>query len=183
MYKRQALGRAQTLRLQSNQVNVISHPQGGGFGGQGGPRGPDIAALAWSAGSDGNIYRELDAAGRAALAGDGAPLLRLAARTGLNGSLADGWAADLYSVGHAVGVPCTDYPQPFDMGASSAVRAEQYNAAVAALPGDAFAPFSNRQWLNNPIQDYYLRRVEGGKNKAIGVAIKAYEDPATGCKL
>ncbi len=36
---------------------------------------------------------------------------------------------------------------------------------------------------NNPIQDYYLRRVEGGKNKAIGVAIKAYEDPATGCKM
>ncbi|MBK7171153.1 MAG: xanthine dehydrogenase family protein molybdopterin-binding subunit [Gammaproteobacteria bacterium] len=40
-----ALGRAQTLRLQSNQVNVISHPQGGGFGGKGGPRGTDIAAL------------------------------------------------------------------------------------------------------------------------------------------
>ncbi len=36
---------------------------------------------------------------------------------------------------------------------------------------------------NNPIQDYYLRRVEGGKNKAIGVAIKAYEDPATGCQM
>jgi branched-chain amino acid transport system substrate-binding protein len=36
---------------------------------------------------------------------------------------------------------------------------------------------------NNPIQDYYLRRVEGGKNKAIGVAIKGYEDPATGCKM
>ena len=35
----------------------------------------------------------------------------------------------------------------------------------------------------NPIQDYYLRRVEGGKNKAIGVAIKAYEDPAVGCKM
>ena len=116
--------------------------------------GPDIAALAWSAGSDGNIYRELDAAGRAALAGDGAPLLRLAARTGLNGSLAGGWAANLYSVGHAVGVPCTDYPQPFDMKASRAERNAQYNAAVAALPNDAFAPFSNQQWLNNPIQDY-----------------------------
>lgn len=117
-------------------------------------KGPDIAALAWSAGSDGSIYRELDAAGRAALAGDGAPLLRLAARTGLNGSLAGGWAANLYSVGHAVGVPCTDYPQPFDMAASPAERTTQYNAAVAALPNDAFAPFSNQQWLTNPIQDY-----------------------------
>ena len=117
-------------------------------------KGPDIAALAWSAGSDGNIYRELDAAGRAALAGDGAPLLRLAARTGLNGSLAGGWPANLYSVGHAVGVPCTDYPQPFDMRASATERSQQYDAAVAALPNDAFAPFSNQQWLTNPIQDY-----------------------------
>lgn len=117
-------------------------------------KGPDIAALAWSAGADSSIYRELDAAGRAALAGDGAPLLRLAARAGLNGSLADGWAADLYSVGHAVGTPCTDYPQPFDMAASSAERTLQYNAAVAALPNDAFAPFSNEQWLTSPIQDY-----------------------------
>lgn len=116
--------------------------------------GPDIAAVAWSAGADGNIYRELDAAGRAALAGDGAPLLRLAARTGLNGSLAGGWAANLYSVGHAVGVPCTDYPQPYDMAASSAERTAQYHAAVSRLPNDAFAPFSNQQWLTNPIQDY-----------------------------
>ena len=43
-------------------------------------------------------------------------------------------------------------------------------------------PFSLSR-ANNPIQDYYLRRVEGGKNKAIGVAIKAYEDPAVGCKM
>lgn len=116
--------------------------------------GRDIAALAWSAGADGAIYRELDAAGRAALAGDAAPLLRLAARAGLNGSLAEGWAANAYSVGHAVGVPCTDYPQPFAMAASPEERASQYRAAVAALPADAFAPFSNEQWLNSPIQDY-----------------------------
>ncbi len=40
-----ALGRAHTLKLAANQVNIISHPQGGGFGGKGGPRGTDIAAL------------------------------------------------------------------------------------------------------------------------------------------
>ncbi len=40
-----ALGRAASLNLPSNKVNVISHPQGGGFGGKGGPRGTDIAAL------------------------------------------------------------------------------------------------------------------------------------------
>ena len=43
-------------------------------------------------------------------------------------------------------------------------------------------PFSLSK-ANNPIQDYYLRRVEGGKNKAIGVAIKGFEDPAVGCKM
>ena len=36
---------------------------------------------------------------------------------------------------------------------------------------------------NNPVQDMYLRRVEGGKNKAIGVAIKGYADPAPGCRM
>jgi len=36
---------------------------------------------------------------------------------------------------------------------------------------------------NNPVQDYYLRQVVNGKNKSIGVAIKGYADPATGCKM
>ena len=40
-----ALGRSAALNLLPNKVKVISHPQGGGFGGKGGPRGTDIAAL------------------------------------------------------------------------------------------------------------------------------------------
>jgi branched-chain amino acid transport system substrate-binding protein len=36
---------------------------------------------------------------------------------------------------------------------------------------------------HNPIQDIYLRRVEGNANQVIGVAWKALEDPARGCKL
>ncbi|HEY8244195.1 MAG TPA: ABC transporter substrate-binding protein [Casimicrobiaceae bacterium] len=36
---------------------------------------------------------------------------------------------------------------------------------------------------NNPVQDYYLRQVVNGKNKSIGIAIKGYADPATGCKM
>ena len=35
---------------------------------------------------------------------------------------------------------------------------------------------------NHPIQDIYLREVQGGLNKVIGVAAKALEDPAIGCK-
>ncbi|HWQ38218.1 MAG TPA: ABC transporter substrate-binding protein [Burkholderiales bacterium] len=36
---------------------------------------------------------------------------------------------------------------------------------------------------HNPIQDIYLRRVENGDNKVIGVAWKALEDPARGCRM
>ncbi|HMN83672.1 MAG TPA: ABC transporter substrate-binding protein [Burkholderiaceae bacterium] len=36
---------------------------------------------------------------------------------------------------------------------------------------------------HNPVQDIYLRKVEGNENKVVGVAIKALADPARGCKL
>ena len=36
---------------------------------------------------------------------------------------------------------------------------------------------------HNPIQDIYLRRVEGNANQVIGVAWKALEDPARGCRM
>ena len=36
---------------------------------------------------------------------------------------------------------------------------------------------------HNPIQDIYLRKVEGNANQVIGVAWKALEDPARGCKM
>ena len=79
----------------------------------------------------------------------------MAARTGLNGRLSGGWAAEAYSVGHAVAVPCTDYPQLYDMTASPEERERQYAAAVAALPHDAFCPFHAMSMAAAiPIQDY-----------------------------
>jgi branched-chain amino acid transport system substrate-binding protein len=36
---------------------------------------------------------------------------------------------------------------------------------------------------HNPIQDIYLRKVVGKENKVVGVAAKALEDPARGCKI
>ena len=36
---------------------------------------------------------------------------------------------------------------------------------------------------HNPVQDIYLRKVEGGQNKVVGVAIKALADPAAGCRM
>ncbi len=36
---------------------------------------------------------------------------------------------------------------------------------------------------HNPVQDFYLRKVEGKQNKVVGVAAKALADPARGCKM
>ncbi len=35
---------------------------------------------------------------------------------------------------------------------------------------------------HNPVQDIYLRKVEGKENKVAGIAVKALADPARGCK-
>jgi branched-chain amino acid transport system substrate-binding protein len=36
---------------------------------------------------------------------------------------------------------------------------------------------------HNPIQDIYLRKVEGKENKVIGVAVKSLADPGRGCRM
>jgi branched-chain amino acid transport system substrate-binding protein len=36
---------------------------------------------------------------------------------------------------------------------------------------------------HNPVMDVYLRQVEGGVNRILGVASKDLADPATGCKM
>jgi branched-chain amino acid transport system substrate-binding protein len=65
-----------------------------------------------------------------------------------------------------------------DIGSRDAVIAAMENASIDSPRG---------RWMmskaHNPIQDIYLRRVENGDNKVIGVAWKALEDPARGCKM
>ena len=36
---------------------------------------------------------------------------------------------------------------------------------------------------HNPVQDFYLRKVDGRENKLGAVAVKALADPARGCRL
>ena len=59
-------------------------------------------------------------------------------------------------------------------------------AVIAAMEG-AVINSPRGQWTmsraHNPIQDFYLRRVENGDNKVLGVAWKALEDPARGCMM
>ncbi len=60
------------------------------------------------------------------------------------------------------------------------------DAIIAAMEG-AVIDSPRGRWTmskaHNPIQDFYLRRVENGDNKVIAVAWKALEDPARGCSM
>jgi len=111
-----------------------------------------LIALVNNAGSDAGVYRELDAAARAVLRHhDGAPLLRLAAKSLY---IDDGGPVAEWSAGQYVAVSCNDYPQAFDMRASAAVRRAQYEAAADALPDDVFAPFTVREWTTSPVAEF-----------------------------
>jgi pimeloyl-ACP methyl ester carboxylesterase len=105
-----------------------------------------LVDLVQDAGSESLIYRELDPAVRAALAGDEVPLLRMVAenRAYLHG--AGGDPAE-YSNGLYWAVACADYPQLFSLQSSPAERRRQLEAALASPPSGAFDPFTAREWV------------------------------------
>src|SRR3954468_18696843 len=113
-----------------------------------------LVDLVSDAGPDPVVYRELDAAVRAAPAGDRVPLLRLAAQSrsfDRSPSPDELWSTGLYFA-----VSCIDYPQLYDMQASPAVRRRQFADAIGTAP-DAFAPFTPEEWLRKGAwaEDYY----------------------------
>ena len=61
-------------------------------------------------------------------------------------------------------------------------RAEIVKAMETAKIDSPRGPFALNKG-HNPIQDIYLRKVEGKENKVIGVAVKNLTDPPRGCKL
>jgi len=36
---------------------------------------------------------------------------------------------------------------------------------------------------HNPVQDFYLRKVEGVENKVVNIAVKGLADPGRGCRM
>jgi len=64
----------------------------------------------------------------------------------------------------------------------TAKRAELVKAMETAKLDSPRGPFALTR-SHNPIQDIYLRKVEGKENKVIGVAVKNLTDPPRGCKL
>jgi pimeloyl-ACP methyl ester carboxylesterase len=104
------------------------------------------------AGADQGVYRELDPAIRAVLdRHDDAPLLRLAEMEIYTGNSGP---AGQFNDGSYQATTCLDYPQPFSYAVSPAQRQRQYDAAVAALPRNLFAPFTVREWVTEPQEEF-----------------------------
>ncbi|HTT10094.1 MAG TPA: ABC transporter substrate-binding protein [Burkholderiaceae bacterium] len=61
-------------------------------------------------------------------------------------------------------------------------RAEMIAAMEKARVDSPRGPFTLGK-SHNPVQDFYLRKVEGKENKVIGVAAKALADPGRGCRM
>ena len=113
--------------------------------------------LVTAAATSPTIYRELDAAGRAALRVKKPyyrPLLRLAAETFYVGGAGP---ARLYSEGLYVAVACNDYPQPYNMTAPIDARPALYQSSIEDLELNdpkAFKPFTVEEWVTSPVEYY-----------------------------
>ncbi len=112
----------------------------------------ELIQLVNNAGSDNGVYRELDAAGRALLRDhDPVPLLRLTEQevyTGTSGPVRE------FNDGLYQATTCLDYPQPFSYAQTPAQRAASYARALAGLPPGAFAPFTIREWVTEPDEEF-----------------------------
>ncbi len=110
--------------------------------------GPTLVYVAFNATYAPPTYRELDAAVRAALAGDAVPIGRLAAEVLFTG--AGGGSPSAYSEGLDAAASCQDYPQLYDMTAPPSTRQAQFAAAVAAQrqsAPDVYGPFTVDEYL------------------------------------
>ncbi|MFS8976067.1 ABC transporter substrate-binding protein [Cupriavidus necator] len=61
-------------------------------------------------------------------------------------------------------------------------KADLYKAMGAAKIDSPRGAFTLSK-AHNPVQDFYLRKVDGRENKVSSVAVKALADPARGCRL
>jgi pimeloyl-ACP methyl ester carboxylesterase len=104
--------------------------------------------------------RETDAAARAYVAGDTAPLLRLMAETRVTvDSRDESQSAVRFSAGLAAAVMCQDAPQIFDMSLDPARRAAARDVAIAKRKrsvADTYAPFTIDEYRGMPLDYSFL---------------------------
>jgi branched-chain amino acid transport system substrate-binding protein len=91
-------------------------------------------------------------------------------------SEADVYAMQGYDAAQLLGVG-------LDAVKGDARRRKEVVAAMESAKIDSPRGAMTLSRAHNPVNDIYLRRVEGKQNKVIGVAAKALADPARGCKL
>ena len=114
-----------------------------------------LVNLAANAGFDPIGYRQLDAAVRAGLAGDEAPLLRMAALAEFYDN-ATPVQPRWYSDGLYFAVSCSEYAQLFDMGVPPAARRKELATAIRRAPQRQFRPFTAGEWSQlNAYSDAY----------------------------
>jgi pimeloyl-ACP methyl ester carboxylesterase len=107
-----------------------------------------LVNLVSDAAEDTQIYRDLDAAGRALLdEGDPAPLLRLYVQRLAVDEAYFGLPTSEYSVELYIADACLDYPQLFKMNVPNATREAEFLTAEAGIPASTFSPFSSSEWL------------------------------------
>lgn len=104
--------------------------------------------------------RETDAAARAFVTGDQAPLLRLMAETLSSVDSRDPSGSPVtFSAGLAAAVSCHDEPQIFDMHLPPAERMKQRDALIAKREREApdtYAPFTIAEYRRMPLDYAYL---------------------------
>jgi branched-chain amino acid transport system substrate-binding protein len=62
-------------------------------------------------------------------------------------------------------------------------RKAEFAAAVEKATIDSPRGAFRLSFAHNPVQDIYLRRVEGRENRKVGVAVPGLADPARGCRM
>ncbi len=117
-----------------------------------------LAFVMATAGLDPIVYRELDAAARAYLRSDRAPLVRLAREAYAYEESAPSDPRVL-SQGLFAAASCSDNPQVYDMRAPPHERIAQWNRALtrmARVHPTMFAPFSLEEYLTIPLDYAYV---------------------------
>lgn len=107
--------------------------------------------ILWNDAGDRVAIGEIAAAAESLGKGDNTPLLRLAAEADFPAFFDNG---DPSGFSAAVGqaATCTDLQFQWDKNATPAQRQTQYNSAFAALPSQAFFPFSKQGWAIQPFE-------------------------------
>ena len=126
---------------------------------------PQLAMVMFGSAPAYASVRETDAAARAFVAGDKAPLLRLMAETQVSVDSRDETRQPaLFSSGLAAAVMCHDAPQIFDMSLEPAHRAVARDEAIAqrkqSAP-DTYAPFTIDEYRGMPLDYSFVDQCSG----------------------